>query len=724
VNAPALSLALPHGQSGLSAMPAPEPDAGLPWVLPRLAQLLGREIAHRRMLEALPHAVAHEAAAAVLGTAGRLGLNPRPWRRRSERLPANVLPALWVGPDGRLALIVGRSARYLLVESAPGTPPERLHAVAVPGRFYVFAGPEEGDQETGQAAGQPLLRRLIGENALPIAGLLALATLSSIASIGLGLVVMIAFDMVIPGGQLAALLALGLGFLLALGADVAARVLMARGTGRLGERAERLVLSAVFEKVLRLPWQNVAAQDPAAQVLRMREVESAREVFTGPLPQLLLQLPLAVLFLLAIWAIAGPVVAVPLALLPIQMLGALILVPRARAREAVAANLGQEKRRLMLETLSHAGTIRALGAEAAWLARFREISGAAAAAHARAARASHAVETLAQLGLPVAAAGIATLGAALVIQQQISAGALVAAIMLSWRLLVPLQSFLLAASRAKQVAESVGRLHRLQALREEPRPALDAPSPQLRGTALRFEQVVLRGSGGGAPILAGVSLLVPPGALVAVTGPSGAGKSSLLRLALGILTPQAGAVTFGGINIAQLDPLSLRARIGYLPQRPALIYGTVAQNLRLAAPLASDAELAAICDEIGILADLRALPQGLDTRLNDLGKERLPQSLRQGIALAQALLRQPEILLLDDPTRALDRAREAKLAALLGRLRGQVSVLVVTHRAEVIRAADLAFVLDQGRLQPLAPENGSQSGAQTGAARRALPDRS
>jgi ABC-type bacteriocin/lantibiotic exporter with double-glycine peptidase domain len=684
------------------------PREGLPWVLPRLTELLGRRFTHRRLLDALPHAVDSAALPAVIGAATRLGLAPRRWQGRSHRLPAAVLPALWATPEGSLAVVVARTECHLLVEEAPGAPLRRVHAVAVPGSLYVFAGREEA--ELGE--GWPLLRQLLAENASPIAGLLALSVLSSIASIALGLVVMIAFDMVIPGGQLAALALLGIGFVLAMAIDLAARIMLARGVGRLGERAERRVLGLVFEKVLRLPWQNLASQDPAAQVMRMREVESAREVFTGPLPHLLLQLPLALLFLLAIWALAGLVVVVPLALLPVQILAATILVPRARERERRAGLLSTERRRMMLETLSHAATLRAIGAEAAWLARFREISGAAAAAHAQAARAAHAVETVAQVGLPVAAAGMSTVGAALVIQGSISPGALVAAIMLAWRLLVPMQSFLLAASRARQVADSVRQLHRLQALRGEARPAVDAPNPVLRGHALRFEGIVCRAANGAPPVLAGVSLLVPQGARVAITGPSGAGKSTLLRVALGILAPQAGAVMLGGVNIAQLEPATLRARIGYLPQRPALIYGTIAQNLRLSAPLAEDGELSAACEAAGILEEIRALPEGFGTRLNDIAKESLPQSLRQGIALAQALLRRPDILLLDDPTLALDRAREARLQALLAQIHGQVSVLMVTHRADLIRGADAVYLLERGSLAAVDPAGPARRRAQ------------
>ncbi len=682
----------------LSAPAAPAP-ADLPWVLPRLAELLGQRIPPRRLRDALPHAVDGFGPRALLGAAERLGLAPRPWTLGGAALPEALLPALWVGPQGDVGLVTARTRGFLAIEHAPGAAPRLVHATALPGSLHVFAGPGEA----ALAAGRPLLHALLAADAPAVGGLLALSALSSLASILLGLVVMVAFDLVIPGGDAGVLPALAAGVALALGFDVAARLLLARGLGRLGERAERRVLSAVFGKVMRLPWPAIAAQDPEVQLLRMRELETVRELFGGPLPHLVLQLPLVGLFLLAIWAVAGPVVLVPLALLPLQLLAALMLVPRARAAEREAAALAAERRRMMLETLAHAGTLRMAGLEGGWLDRFRGVSGAAAAAHARAARRAHGVELVAAAGLPLAAAGIAAFGAAQVIGGGITAGALVAAIMLSWRALVPMQSALVAASRGRQVADAVRQLHRLETLREEPRPPPDAPSPAPRGAALRFEAVVFRPRAEAPPVLAGASLVVEPGMRVALTGPAGAGKSTLLRLAIGLVQPQAGTISFGGVNIAQYDPAALRARIGYLPQRPGLIYGTIAQNLRLAAPAASDAELAEACAEVGILADLRALPGGLDTRIDDLAKDRLPDSLIRGIALAQALLRRPDLLLLDDPSRALDPAREARLAALLDRLHGQVGVLIATQRAALIRGCDAVHVLDRGLLAAADP---------------------
>jgi ATP-binding cassette, subfamily C, bacterial LapB len=303
VNAPLAALALPGGPAGLSDGPAAE---RAPWVLRELAILLGHRVGSascsKRFRTPWPTTPARPCwpplralvSPIVAGRAGAIACLPRCCPRCGSRLAAG--PRSW--SDERA--LPARRARG-------GRGPERVHAIALPGELHVFAGRDEALE----GADRPLLPRLLSEHTGPIAGLAALSVLSGVTSIALGLVVMIAFDMVIPGGQAAPLLLLGAGFLGALACDLALRSMLARGLGRIGERAERRVLGLVFAKVLRLPLPAVTAQDPAAQVMRMRDLEASREVFTGPLPQLVLQVPLVVVFLGVIWALAGPSCSCP-----------------------------------------------------------------------------------------------------------------------------------------------------------------------------------------------------------------------------------------------------------------------------------------------------------------------------------------------------------------------------------------------------------------------------
>ena len=230
------------------------------------------------------------------------------------------------------------------------------------------------------------------------------------------------------------------------------------------------------------------------------------------------------------------------------------------------------------------------------------------------------------------------------------------------------------------------------------------PAPVL-GTELRLEGVAVHYSGQSGPALDGIDLAIPAGSIVALTGPSGAGKSTLADLLGGLLSPDTGTIL---IDRTQLDPASRRAwrrQVAYVEQDPALFAATVRENLLWAAPAASEARLrAALSDAAADFVDL--LPQGLDTPLGDGGR-RLSGGERQRLMLARALLREPQLLILDEATSALDAANEAAVASAVERLRGRMTIVIISHRGGLLDLADLVVTLDRGRIAGIAPETAS-----------------
>ena len=213
-----------------------------------------------------------------------------------------------------------------------------------------------------------------------------------------------------------------------------------------------------------------------------------------------------------------------------------------------------------------------------------------------------------------------------------------------------------------------------------PRAAGDRrPAPDPRRVPLRVREAGVAGRGGD-PVLSGFSLDVAPGEVVGVAGPSGAGKTTLLDLLRGARRPDDGRVEVGGVDLAAIDPASWRDRVAWVPQRPVLLAGTVAANLRLGAPDATPDDLAAA-------ATAAALDVPLDTVVSD-GGAGLSTGQRRRVALARALLADRPLLLLDEPTEGVDAETErAILAALPGALAGR-SAVVVSHRAAVLELCD------------------------------------
>ncbi|MFJ4434666.1 thiol reductant ABC exporter subunit CydD [Streptomyces sp. NPDC088923] len=245
-----------------------------------------------------------------------------------------------------------------------------------------------------------------------------------------------------------------------------------------------------------------------------------------------------------------------------------------------------------------------------------------------------------------------------------------------------------AAAEGLAAAEEV-----FEVLETEGRTAGDGPV--LEGE-LRIEELTVRYPGRAAPALDRVSLRVRPGETVALVGPSGAGKSTLLQAVLGFARPDAGRVTVGGTDLAEIDPALWHARIAWVPQHPALFAGTLAENVLLARPEATEAEVVRALRDAGAWEFVRELPDGMRTVLGEDGAG-LSAGQRQRLALARAFLADRPVLLLDEPTAALDGATEAGIVEAVGRLAVGRTVLLVVHRPALLAVADRVVRIEAAR---------------------------
>ncbi|MGA4983457.1 thiol reductant ABC exporter subunit CydD [Streptomyces cellulosae] len=234
-------------------------------------------------------------------------------------------------------------------------------------------------------------------------------------------------------------------------------------------------------------------------------------------------------------------------------------------------------------------------------------------------------------------------------------------------------------------AEGLGAAEEIFTVLETPVPA--AGKGVVPQGALAFENVTVRYPGRAADAVTEVSFTVTPGETVALVGPSGSGKSTLLSTALGFVRPDAGRVTVGGADLAGLDLAEWRRRVAWVPQRPHLYAGTIAENVRLARPDADDAAVRRALRDAGALDFVDALPHGAGTVLGEDGAG-LSAGQRQRLALARAFLADRPVLLLDEPTAALDGATEAEVVAAVRRLAEGRTVLLVVHRPALLAVAD------------------------------------
>lgn len=235
--------------------------------------------------------------------------------------------------------------------------------------------------------------------------------------------------------------------------------------------------------------------------------------------------------------------------------------------------------------------------------------------------------------------------------------------------------------------------------------AVAASFAEPKGGLLLPEKLLVRGidlqrvcvSDQGATILSDITMSIAPHTLTALVGASGAGKSTVAAVVLGLVEPSAGVITIDAQNLTTLDRQAWRRRTGYVSQDSPVFHGTIRENLSFAVPGADDIGMYAALDEAGVGDFVRGLPRGLDSEIGEQGSL-ISGGERQRIAIARALLRNPSLLILDEPTSALDSDTVQQIIATLQRLRKSTTILVIAHDLEVVRNADIIYVMDQGHI--------------------------
>jgi ATP-binding cassette subfamily C protein LapB len=436
----------------------------------------------------------------------------------------------------------------------------------------------------------------------------------------------------------------------------------------------------------------------------MREFESLRDFFTSATMVALVDLPFVVIFIGAIYLLAGPLAVVPAIAVPLVLLIGVAIQPiLGRLADRVLSE-GQMKQTVLVETLTGIETIKAAGAgrqmRARWAEAIRRQSSYAVRSRAvtqGAINATGFVQQAAQILIVVH-------GALLVVSGQITSGVLIAAVILTGRALAPLALISQTLTRLHQARSSYRSLDALmQAPGEHPAGRQFLSRPRLSGE-ISFDGVGFAYPDQQGAALTDVSFDIAPGERVAILGPIGSGKSSVARLLLGLYRPTDGAVLADGIDIRQIDPTDLRRNIGAVLQEPWLLSGTLRENIAFGAVRPRDEEILEAARLAGVEEFAARHPEGYDMRLGERGQG-LSGGQRQAVALARALMGDPPILVLDEPTAAMDIRSEAALIARLKSVLGHRTLVLITHRTSLLELVDRVIVIDGGKVVADGPKN-------------------
>ncbi len=693
-------------QSGrLGAFTAKSPMAAC--LLPLLNALKWKKDV-REVAEALPHFADTLDMADLRNVMARLGYKTTSIKTQLSIMDERLMPCLMVPDqsDNCLVLLERDGEDILLYDGAAQN--ERLVNIELLRGTLYFVSPDEETKVEEEQRKENWMGHLVRRFKKTLWQLFWMTFTLNLLVLAVPLFVMSVYDQVVPSKSLNMLEGLGVAIFILLIVETALRTLRSRIVAFMGGRMEYLIATNTFKQILSLPASYTEGAPLSGQVSRLREFDTIREVFTGPLISVVMELPFVILFIGVIGWLGGWVAAVPLAMVFLYAITGFFLVPKLRQQVARSSRARAERHSFLVEMVSNMRTIKEAGAERTWLNRYRNLSAEASYLHFETSQTTFLFQTIGQAIMTLAGLCTIAVGVFMVMGGVMTIGGLIASMALVWRVLTPLQSLFLTFSRFEQIKVAIKQINQLMKMQRERDAGGKQTEEGLRRNfagALGFLRVSFRYQPTAEPALLGVNFRINPGETIAITGPNGAGKSTILRLILGMHSPQAGQVNIDGMDIRQINPIELRQAIAYVPQTPSLFHGTIAQNLRLANPVATDDEMEEACEMAGVLDDIMEMEEGFDTRVGDHLSHKYSAGVIQKLHLAQAYIKDSKILLLDEAAQTLDDDGDKAFMTALEKMKGTKTIILVSHRPSHLKMADKLIVL-QGGLKVLegAPE--------------------
>lgn len=525
----------------------------------------------------------------------------------------------------------------------------------------------------------------------------------NLIALAVPLFIMNVYDRVIPNNAIQTLWALAIGAGIAGALDFVLRTLRGYFIDVAGRRADVVLANKVFSQVLGV---RLAFRSPSsgAQANVLREFETLRDFFNSATLATFGDMPFVFLFIFVIWLVAGSLAMVPLLAVPIVILLSIVTQIPLNAVIQRAFRQAAQKNAVLFETLNGLETIKSMGAES-WAADKWERSVAATIRSGMQARFLSAISANLMVGAQLfSTVAIVIVGVYAIAAGDLSQGALIAAVILNGRALAPLG----------QVAQVLTRSHQALIAFKAVRTLMDQPVDrplsarfvhrQAFDGAIEFKELSFAYPGDKSAALSAVSLKIEPGERVGIVGPIGSGKSTILKLLLNLYQPSEGMVLVDGTDISQIDPADLRSQIGFMPQDVMLFHGTIRSNITLHVPEADDEQILRAAELAGALDWIKQRPLGFDQPVGERG-EGLSGGQRQSVALARALVRDPPILLLDEPASNMDPRTEQLFISRLKPVLADKSLVLVTHRPAMMALVDRLLVLDRGRLVADGPKD-------------------
>ena len=525
----------------------------------------------------------------------------------------------------------------------------------------------------------------------------------NILSIFSSLFTMNVYDRVIPNQAHETLWALAIGVFIAYIFDILLRTLRSYFVDTANKRGDNEISAMLFERVMGLRLEHRPASS-GSMANTLKEFDSLRDFFTSATLLSVVDLPFVFIFILVIGWIGGSLFLVPLIAIPLIIFSGLIFQPALERAMNLNLTEASQKHGLLIESISNMETIKSLSTEGFFQNKWESILEASSASSFRSKFLATMIVNMTSFIQQVAYILIIIIGVYLIEKNALTMGGLVACSILASRAMAPLAQISSLLIRFQTASHALRNLNTLIATEQERpsnkkflhRAAFDG--------GIQFDKVTFNYPGQGAHSLDSISFDIKPGDKVAILGRVGSGKTTLLKLILGLYRPQSGSILIDGIDQNQIDPIDLRSNMGYVDQDAKLFYGTLRDNIAIVKPDATDAMILEVAKIAGVEEFAKTHPLGYEMRVGE-GGHGLSGGQRQAITIARALLLNPQIILMDEPTSGMDTVAESHFIKNMNIFLKQRTLLFVTHKSSMMTMVDKIILMDAGKIVAFGPRD-------------------
>ena len=504
------------------------------------------------------------------------------------------------------------------------------------------------------------------------------------------------YDRVIPNDAKDTLWILSIGVLIVYGIDVVLKFLRTYFLETAGKKTDIIASSLIFERVLDLKMSSMPSSvGSMANILK--EFESIRSFITSSTISLLIDLPFIILFLITIYYIGGVLVVVPVVIIIFIVFYTLYAKEKLQNSIKQSYEASSMKNGVLIESLSSIETLKSLGATGYSQWKWEEATSQIADKSISSKTISASITTVTSFLLQLNTVAIIIVGTYLIGEKMISMGALIAVVIISSRAIAPMGQVASLLSTFHHTKVSYKALDDIMNMPvEHPQGKKFVARPEYRGN-IEFKNVGFTYPNSDKSTLNNLNFRINEGEHIAIIGKSGSGKSTIHKLLLSLYVPNEGAILVDNIDTKQLDPTELRKNIAYVSQDVLLFNGTVKENIVYRLPHIDDEKIIEAATVSGVMDFINKHPKGFDMPVGERGAF-LSGGQRQSIAIARAILQDYPIVLLDEPTSAMDSSTEAKfIKSIKEYLKGKTMILV-THKTSLLSLADRVIVMEDGQI--------------------------